>query len=419
MINPLALPKEDRRKALLLASYFFLVIAAFWIQKPLRTSKFVHFIGAKNLPYAKLGTAFIVLPIMLGYSALTRRVRREQIALAACVLFAAGSLVFWRLFSGPSPDWAHYAFFFYVDVYITVMLAVFWSFANDITPPDQARRIYGVVGAGGILGGAFGSAVPGWLAGRLGPPRLLLICFAVMLLMSGVARVLAGTEKGTGAPPALEPGGDWKAAWAGAGLTLRTPYLLCIAGMICCYEIVSNFIDYQFSAAAGAAFTAEGSLTAFLGKLSTANIALSVLFQLVVTSYVLRRHGPRVGVLVLPVVLAAGSALFLALPVFPIILALFSSDAIVHYSMNQSSKETLYTPTDEATKYRAKAFIDMFVFRAGKGVSALLILLFNTVLAPAGWPARSLSAAALVFALVWLALARRAGRRFDELTAPT
>ncbi|MBI5594944.1 MAG: MFS transporter [Elusimicrobia bacterium] len=414
MINPLSLSKEERRKALLLAAYFFLVIMAFWVQKPLRTSKFIHFIGAKNIPYAKLGTAFLVLPVMLLYSALARRVARERIAVGACAVFALCALAFWALFRGTAPDWAHYAFFFYVDIYITVMLAVFWSFANDITPPDQARRIYGVVGTGGIVGGAVGSAVTGWLVGKLGAPPLLMLCVGLMAAMAALAWTL-GQDPAHPQAARQESTASFKEALQGAALTLGSGYLLCIAGMVTCYEITSNIVDYQFSAAAGAAFPAEGELGAFLGKLSTANISLSVAVQLLFTSWVLRRFGPRVGVLVLPALLLLGSAAYLAVPLFAVAAFMFSSDGVFNYSVNQSSKETLYTPTDEATKYQAKAFIDMFVFRGAKGVSALIILGFNAVLIPAGWPAERLSFFALGFIGAWLLMARAAGRRFDNL----
>ena len=414
MINPLSLSKEERRKALLLAAYFFLVIMAFWVQKPLRTSKFIHFIGAKNIPYAKLGTAFLILPVMLVYSAVVRRVRREHVAVGACAAFALCALSFWALFRTTAPDWAHYAFFFYVDIYITVMLAVFWSFANDITPPEQARRIYGVVGAGGIIGGAAGSAVTGWLVGRLGTPPLLLLCVAIMAAMAALAWAL-GRDPAHPQAARQETSATLKEALQGATLTLKSGYLLCIAGMITCYEITSNIVDYQFSAAAGAAFPLERELGAFLGKLSTANISLSVLVQLLFTSWVLRRFGPRVGVLVLPLLLLAGSAAYLAAPLFLTAAFMFSSDGVFNYSVNQSSKETLYTPTDEATKYQAKAFIDMFVFRGAKGVSALIILAFNALLIPSGWPAERLSLFSLFFIAAWVAMARVAGRRFDNL----
>jgi ATP/ADP translocase len=285
------IPKEERPKTLLLTLYFFLIIAAFWIQKPLRTSKFVKTVGVENLPWAKLGTALLILPVMMLYSAVIRRMPRGYAAFTCSLVFIGGSLFFWRVFSGQAPDWAHYTYFFYIDIYITVMLAAFWSLAHATTPPDQAKRTYAVVGAGGILGGAVGSALTGWLVKAIDSGYLMLVCAGVL------------------------------------------------------------------------------------------------------------------------------SAVYLGLPTVAIAALLFSSDATFHYSINQTSKETLYTPTDEAVKYQAKAFIDMFVFRVAKGVSALMILFVNLKLKPAGWDAPKLGLISLAFVLAWAYLARGAGRRFDALSA--
>ena len=46
--------------------------------------------------------------------------------------------------------------------------------------------------------------------------------------------------------------------------------------------------------------------------------------------------------------------------------ALNTADNAFSYSINQSAKEALYTPTTPDEKYKAKAFIDMFVQRFAK-----------------------------------------------------
>lgn len=416
LIQILDIPKEERPKTALLTLYFFLIIAAFWIQKPLRTSKFVKAVGVENIPWAKLGTALLILPVMMLYSAVIRRLPRGWAAFFCALTFVGGSLFFWRVFSGQAPDWAHYAYFFYIDIYITVMLAAFWSLAHATTRPDAAKRDYAVVGAGGILGGAVGSAVTGWLVKSVGAGNLMLVCAAVLL---GVAAIAWKLSKMCALPmPEPDPDPGFKRAVAGARLTFADPYLLAIAGMVGCYEIVSNIVDYQFSAATAAAFAGEGDLASFIGKLSTANIGVSVLVQLVATSLILRTWGPSGGVMVLPVLLGLLSAAYLGVPTVAVAALLFSADATFHYSINQTSKETLYTPADEAVKYQAKAFIDMFVFRVAKGVSALMILFVNLKLKPAGWDAPKLGLISLAFVAAWALLARRAGRRFDALTAP-
>jgi AAA family ATP:ADP antiporter len=136
--------------------------------------------------------------------------------------------------------------------------------------------------------------------------------------------------------------------------------------------------------------------------------------QMLVTTVVLHFWGPRVALLILPVVLGLGSGAFILVPIFPVIAASFFSDAALSYSLNQTAKEVLYTPTDAATKYQAKAFIDMFLMRLAKGLGSLLILGWVAWLSPLGWSTQHLGWLSLTVVVLWLVVARAAGRGFAE-----
>lgn len=411
-----------RQRAVGLFAFFFLVIAAFWIQKPIRTSRLLTDVGPQALPLVKLGTAFLVLPVMLTYSSLAARYRRHLLVYCCTAFFAATSIAFWWLLRGDggSARWLPYAFFFYVDIFNSVLVALFWSFANDLTTPDEARQTYGVVGAGGIVGGVVGSAVTGWSVERLGAPNLLLICVVLLAAIAILAWWLARDARDADAPARapVSAGASVREALAGARLTAGSSYLLAIAGVVFAYEIVSNVVDYQFNTIVAGRYTSEAAMAGFLGRFSTASSAVSLIVQLGLTSWILHRWGPRVGLLVLPLALGIGSLGFLAEPLFPVIAATFFADAALGYSLNQTSKEVLYTPTDEATKYQAKAFIDMFLMRFAKGVSSLLILGCMAWWLPGGATAvHWLAVISLVVVAVWSWIALRLGREFARRTS--
>ncbi len=413
MVGTLDERRRERARIVGLFVFFLLVIAAFWIQKPIRTSHFLTTVGPRGLPWVKLGTAALMLPVVLLYSSLAARFRREHIVYFCVVTFSLGSLFFWWKFTFGSGTWMQYVYFFYVDIFNSVMVALFWSFANDVTSPEQARRDYGFIGAGGIIGGALGSGLTGFGAQNLGPANLLLVCVALLLGIAGAARWVAHHSDAAVATVA-RPESALKDAVNGARLTFRSSYLTSIALIVILYEIVSNIIDYQFNTFVALRFTDEAAMAAFLGRFSTAAIVVSAIVQFVVTTAVLRRWGPRVGLLILPVCLALGSASFLVMPLFAVIATAFFSDAALSYSLNQAAKEVLYTPTDEATKYQAKAFIDMFLMRFAKGLSSLLILASTTWLLADS--VQALAVISLLVVIAWLACAVAAGRHFDEST---
>ena len=179
-----------------------------------------------------------------------------------------------------------------------------------------------------------------------------------------------GSSPGTAIPPrrrrtesVLVLGRRGGGRAADPGLT----YLPGIALVVGRYEVVSNVIDFQFSTLVAARYVEDAAMAAFLGRFASASIVASLVAQLALTTWILRKWGPRVGLLVLPLVLGLGSAAFLALPLLTVVAAAFFADGALNYSLNQTAKEVLYTPTDELTKYQAKAFIDMFLMRTGQG----------------------------------------------------
>ncbi|MGB7489904.1 MAG: hypothetical protein WBN62_06205, partial [Thermoanaerobaculia bacterium] len=86
-----------------------------------------------------------------------------------------------------------------------------------------------------------------------------------------------------------------------------------------------------------------------------------------------------------------------------------------NYSINQSARESLYTPLCRDEKYKAKAFIDMFLYRSAKVVAVGLALLLGAVVEEFT-AVRVLSFFTIVLALVWVGIASYAGDRFQEMT---
>jgi ATP:ADP antiporter, AAA family len=136
--------------------------------------------------------------------------------------------------------------------------------------------------------------------------------------------------------------------------------------------------------------------------------------QIFVTGLAMSRLGVNRALLVLPVVVLAASVGFLALPVLWAGSLLSVADNGLNYSINQSAREALYVPTSRAEKYRAKAFIDVFVQRFAKALAVGLGLLLSAAFTEFD-DVRWLSLATVLLVGLWIAAARFAGKRFCEL----
>ena len=50
-------------------------------------------------------------------------------------------------------------FFLWIGIFNLMIVAQFWSFANDIYTKDEGERLFAIVGFGASLGAVFGSAI--------------------------------------------------------------------------------------------------------------------------------------------------------------------------------------------------------------------------------------------------------------------
>ena len=301
------------------------------------------------------------------------------------------------------------------------MVAAFFAFLNDSVDAARAKRLYGPIGLGGVLGGAFGSlAVAAWI-GDLSLRTWLFLCIGIAVVIVLLSLAAGGLVKRRGAPPdggAADEEDDERpnrrsAALEGARLVWRSRYLLAVVTIVGVYEVVSTIMDFQFTAAV-AHYRDGAAIGEHLAMVFAFTNAVAAFVQLFGTSWIMTRFGVGTALLVLPSTVMLGSTAFLALPVLWVGSSLNTLDNAFNYSVNQSAKEALYVVRSRQEKYRAKAFIDMFVQRAAKAIAVAVSLGMSAFFADFA-AVRWLSLVSLVLVVVWASAARYVGRRFKGL----
>ncbi|MEZ4331477.1 MAG: Npt1/Npt2 family nucleotide transporter [Myxococcota bacterium] len=437
---------HERFLAAAMSLYFFLVITSFWILKPLKKTLFIGhyadsgfalpgrtFTAAEAELFAKVTNMVVAAGAAVVFALLARRLRRERLSIAFTLFFLVAYGGFALALETPSGG-AVWSFYLFGDLFSTLMVAAFFAFLNDSVSSDAAKRLYGIIGFGGVAGGVFGSTAVATLIGALSLKSWLGVTAGLALLIMAVAwaaaRELERGERARGDAARVargrpDPGANEDAAapndgeisdLEGFGLVFRSRYLLSIAAIVGAYEIVSTLVDFQFTTAVSElAPGPEARDRAFATVYATTNW-LSSFVQLFLTSLVLRRAGVLVALLVLPCSIGLASLGFLARPTLWLGGALSVADNAFSYSIHQSAKETLYVPTTASEKYQAKAFIDMFVQRLAKAIGVGLALAASIGLGGAEhvhW----LSLFVLPALVAWGLAARHAGRHFALLEA--
>jgi len=417
--------------AVTMAAMFFLVITTFWILKPLKKSFFIQFYDQAGFAFlgttldaaqaelcAKILNMVVAAVAVVVFGALSRTLRREWLALAFTGFFLAGDALFATLLSSPGAATV-WSFYLYGDLFSTLMVASFFAFLNDSVSRDAAKRLYGLVGAGGVAGGVVGSVILATWIDQIEPFYWMGVCMALGVLIATAAAAAgrfsgrlpeesrARREHDASAADAIE-----RSALAGARLTFRSRYLISVAAMVAIYEVVSAVMDFQFSSAVQH-FLDGDAIGAHFSLVYAITNSAALVVQLFLTSLVMTRWGVGAALLVLPATAISGSALFLALPTLWTGSLLNTADGAFAYSIQQSAKESLYVPTTTAEKYQAKAFIDMWVQRFAKAMAVLLSLGITVVFQDFAM-VRWLSLGILALLLVWIPAARYAGRGFDR-----
>lgn len=432
--------KPDRERAgrearelvptLLMSAYFFLVITSFWILKPIKKSLFLRFYkaaplevfglsfeGARAEQVAKMINVLVAVGAATLFVHLSARFRRQRLTYAMSALMLLAFAAFAELLDNPG-ERTVWAFYLFGDLFNMLMVASFFAFQNDIASPSLARRTYGTVVLGGVLGGVFGSTFLRMHIGDFQTATWLWICFGVtlviMLLAASVARVQKVFEAADAPRSPMFTRFDTRAGIAGARVVARSPYLLSIVSLVALYEVVSAVLDFQFSATITHYLEGE-AIDQHLATVFMITNWVSLAVQLLATSWVMRKLGVSAALSVLPLTVLAVSSGFVLLPSLWVGSFLSIADNALNYTMNQSAKESLYVPTSPTEKYQAKAFIDVFVQRTAKVIGLVFILLIDGIWAKNFAFVRILSVGVLVLALIWLRHARRAGVRFEQL----
>jgi len=100
-------------------------------------------------------------------------------------------IAFWLLFRTDSPL-VSVGFYLYGLIIGILLISQFWTLANDIYDPRQAKRLFGFIGGGASLGGMTGAGLTALLVDTVGTQDLLLgsatVLAACMLVVSTIIR---------------------------------------------------------------------------------------------------------------------------------------------------------------------------------------------------------------------------------------
>ena len=290
-----------------------------------------------------------------------------------------------------------------VAVYVTsgligaVLVPLYWNLLASIFNVAQARRLLGIVGAAGVLGGAVGSTAAAALL-LVVHTRALLLASSGVLLVTVV--VLVWTPAGDPGPPPQATG--VLPSRRDAADLREEPFLRRIALLVVVSTAAALFLDYFFKWTV-ARTVPHHEIAGFVARYYALLNGLSVVAQLFVTGVLVRRIGVATTMIVTPLLLLLGGVGALAATgALMAVLALKAVDGTLRNSVHRVTMELVYLPVPPVIRARAKPFIDGAVARTTQALAGLLLLALGGANYLSSWLLGGIVVAAVV---VWLAVA--------------
>jgi len=403
----------DLRRGVLLSSCLFLTISACVIGKVASNALFLAQFSANKLPYADIASGVLVAFVVAVYLRLGRRTSLGNLLVGGPLFFAAACALFWVLVYYYHLAWLYPVFYIWVGIFAVLAPTQVWTLANHLLTTREAKRIFGMVGGGGICGWIFAGYLSRIVTKAFGTESLLLGMTTLLLTCSALMAVLS-----QGSQLQMDPTRDSAAGVAGTGQkdlrdsvrsVFSSSYLCAIAAVICISSFATTLTGWQFKALAKQSSVGKDALAIFFGNFFFYAGLLALLFQLLLATRLLRRFGIGPMLFVLPIVVLAGSAGLLVLGTVGAALLLKGGDQVLRYSIDRSAIELLYLPLPHRVKLQAKWFIDTVVWRLGDGLAGVVVLIFAAQL---HWEPQQISWIAIPLTVGWLAAVYVSGKQY-------
>lgn len=326
-------------------AYFFLLLSGYYVLRPIRDEMGIS-AGAGKLDELFTWTFLGMLVLVPAWSWVVARYPRRRIIPIAYHAFAACLVGFAAAWSSDLPEHiVAQVFFVWLSVYNVFVVSVFWSFMADVYNPEQAKRLYGVIAAGGSAGAIAGPLATALLVERLGLVPMLAIA-AILLELCVVCVVALVRRSKAAGPGALSRHADeiiGGSSFAGFRLAVRSPYLLAIGGQIALYGLVSTVLYFEQARMVAAAVPDAAARTALFAKVDLAVNVLTVLVEVVATGWILSRVGLAVALVTLPVLTIFGSFALAATTTLPVLIVFGVARRVAHFAVDRPAREVLFT----------------------------------------------------------------------------
>ena len=368
-----------------------------------RDAFFLAKMPASRLPWMYL----VIVAIALLLSQIKAARADSKLGVAGSMVVAAGiTTVFWTLLRGGTPTHnVLYALYVWTGLFGSWAMVQVWTLLGRAHTMTQAKRLYGFIGAGAVLGGVVGAVLARLSISMMSPRSAVLLAAGIFVLAALPCLVIVLPAETT-APAQRSRGDDGDAPRrpmsATVGLLWENTFARRVLGIVLVSTITVTVADYLFKSQVAHEIRDTRLLGNYLSTFYAITNALALLAQLFIAPWVFRRAGVQRALFFFPVaMLVAASGVLMTGGLLVASVVLKSLDGALRYSLHKTSTELLLVPVPDLIRERIKPVVDLVGSRGGQALASVGILGLVAIGAAAPM---TLGAIVLGLAVLWISL---------------
>ena len=395
---------EKNEKIILLRAFlfFFFVLASWYALRPVRNELAVQG-GIYNLPWLLMGVMLAMLIINPIYSWLVSRINQNRLILYIYSFFILNLILFLILWTFAGEDgriWTGRAFYIWANVYSFFVVSIFWVTMINFFSHTDSKKFFGIISAGGSLGAFFGSTVARYFSTEicgntsisdLGPMSLIVFSIFSLLFAIFFSRTFKPRALDMENSPKELGGSSFEAIQN----IIKDPAIRNIGLYVILFTMLMT-TSWMISLGIVEEWSKDPcERTGFFARIEQIVTPLTLLMQLFLASYILRRVGSLAVLSIYGVLFAIAFMAYAFYPTITTVMMVVISLRIFEYGLNKPTRESIYTKLKQQDRYKSTVFIDTFLARSGDVIGGW----FVRGLVGTGIAVLSVTWAALPFAL--------------------
>jgi AAA family ATP:ADP antiporter len=415
------LTSVERRELPLVVTAFFLffcVLGGYFAVRPVRETVGT-ILGRDRVANLYVATWIASLGIVPIYGAIVAKVRRSVFLPLIYGFVAIALVIVGGVLQNQSQNVAVGQFFYvFISVLSLFLVSVFWSFLVELFDSGQAKRLFPVIAAGGTAGALVGPLFTDLTARSIGNAGILFVGAALFGLAVVLQAILIHLWK-SGPEPHRERGeANYQSRdralggnpLAGVTLVLRSPYLLGIAAYVALLATANTFLYFEQLRLVATTFADTQTRTSVFARIDWIVQSLTILAQLFVTGRIASRLGLVVLLTIIPVAIFFGFVALAIWNTFMVLAVVIVLRRSGEYAFVRPGREMLWTPMSKETKYKAKNFVDVPVYRGADAAVAQL----QRAIEGGGFGVQMAALLGALAAALWAVNGWWLGRRYDS-----